>query len=129
MLPLPNFLARSFEQAAPRRGLALCSIPRWLQVDIDVSCRGPDSMPLSSAKCRNSLPVHGTSLSEADRSRFRFEEQDWSFTAACRNKPVGLVVWNEQEHRAQFQFDRRFARGNLDVAPLMMPLSRARGGE
>lgn len=50
-------------------------------------------------------------------------------TVKLWGQPVGLVVWNEQEQRAQFQFDRRFARGKLDVAPLMMPLSRARGGE
>ncbi len=42
---------------------------------------------------------------------------------------VGLVIWNEQEHRAQFQYDRAFTRSGLNVAPLMMPLSQARGGE
>ena len=42
---------------------------------------------------------------------------------------VGLVVWNEREHRAEFQYDRDFTRSGLDVAPLMMPLSEADGGE
>lgn len=44
-------------------------------------------------------------------------------------KPLGLVVWDERLHRAQFQYDRDFANGKLDVAPVMMPLSKARGGD
>ena len=44
-------------------------------------------------------------------------------------RTVGLVVWNEREHRAQFQYDRSFSHGPLNVAPVMMPLSKARGGE
>lgn len=44
-------------------------------------------------------------------------------------KPVGLVVWDDKLHRAQFQYDRTFAKGGLNVAPLQMPLDKARGGE
>ena len=44
-------------------------------------------------------------------------------------KTVGLVVWDDQLHRATFQFDRSFTRSELDVAPVMMPLAKARGGE
>ena len=44
-------------------------------------------------------------------------------------KPVGLVIWDDRLHSAQFQYDRDFANGNLNVAPVMMPLSRARGGD
>ncbi len=44
-------------------------------------------------------------------------------------KTVGLVVWDDQLHRATFQFDRSFTRSGLDVAPVMMPLAKARGGE
>lgn len=50
-------------------------------------------------------------------------------TVKLWGQPVGLVVWNDREHRAEFQYDRRFARGKLDVAPLMMPLREANGGE
>jgi serine/threonine-protein kinase HipA len=50
-------------------------------------------------------------------------------TVKLWGKPVGLVVWNDQQHRAEFQYDRTFARGRLDVAPLMMPLREANGGE
>ena len=53
----------------------------------------------------------------------------WHATVKLWGKPVGLVVWNDQEHRAEFQYDRTFARGKLDVAPLMMPLRKANGGE
>ncbi|HMZ47945.1 MAG TPA: type II toxin-antitoxin system HipA family toxin, partial [Flavobacteriales bacterium] len=42
---------------------------------------------------------------------------------------VGLVVWDEQRHRAQFQYDRDFTRSGLEVAPIQMPLSKARNGE
>ncbi len=44
-------------------------------------------------------------------------------------KTVGLVVWDDQLHTATFQFDRSFTRSGLDVAPVMMPLAKARGGE
>lgn len=44
-------------------------------------------------------------------------------------KTVGLVVWDDQLHRATFQFDRSFTHSGLDVAPVMMPLAKARGGE
>ena len=50
-------------------------------------------------------------------------------TVKLWGQPVGLVVWNDQAHRAEFQYDRRFSRGNLEVAPLMMPLAKAGGGE
>ncbi len=42
---------------------------------------------------------------------------------------VGLVVWDDQQQRATFQYDRAFTRSGLDVAPIMMPLAKARGGE
>ncbi len=44
-------------------------------------------------------------------------------------KPVGLVVWDDKLHRAQFQYDRSFAQSGLNVAPMQMPLDKARGGE
>ena len=44
-------------------------------------------------------------------------------------KPVGLVVWDDRLRRAQFQYDRTFASGHLDVAPIMMPLAQAKGGD
>lgn len=44
-------------------------------------------------------------------------------------RTVGVVVWDEQQHRAQFQYDRAFTRSGLEVAPIQMPLSKARGGE
>lgn len=43
-------------------------------------------------------------------------------TVKLWGKPVGLVVWNDQQHRAEFQYDRTFARDRLDVAPLMLSL-------
>lgn len=42
---------------------------------------------------------------------------------------VGLVVWDDQQQRATFQYDRAFTRSGLDVAPIMMPLAKARGGD
>ena len=50
-------------------------------------------------------------------------------TVLLWGKPVGLVVWDDRLHSAQFQYDRDFANGNLNVAPVMMPLSRARNGD
>ena len=44
-------------------------------------------------------------------------------------QPVGLVVWDDKLHRAQFQYDRAFANSGLEVAPVMMPLAKAKGGE
>ncbi|MBL7940745.1 MAG: type II toxin-antitoxin system HipA family toxin [Flavobacteriales bacterium] len=44
-------------------------------------------------------------------------------------KVVGLVVWDDRLQRASFQFDRSFTRSGLDVAPAMMPLAKAKGGE
>lgn len=42
---------------------------------------------------------------------------------------VGLVVWDERLHRAEFQYDSDFTSSGLEVAPVMMPLSKARGGQ
>lgn len=42
---------------------------------------------------------------------------------------VGLVIWDDKEHRARFQYARSFVNSGLDVAPLMMPLRDAEGGE
>ena len=50
-------------------------------------------------------------------------------TVRLWGKPVGLVVWDARLRSAQFQYDRDFANGNLNVAPVMMPLSRARNGD
>lgn len=50
-------------------------------------------------------------------------------TVKLWGRPVGLVVWNERERRSQFQYDRTFSRSGLEVAPLMMPLREAEGGE
>ncbi|MBP8822822.1 MAG: type II toxin-antitoxin system HipA family toxin [Flavobacteriales bacterium] len=44
-------------------------------------------------------------------------------------KTVGAIVWNEQLHRGEFQFDQAFTHSGLDVAPVLMPLAKARGGE
>jgi serine/threonine-protein kinase HipA len=43
-------------------------------------------------------------------------------------KTVGAIAWNEQGQRGEFQFDAAFSRSGLDVSPVMMPLSKARGG-
>ncbi|MEZ4788450.1 MAG: type II toxin-antitoxin system HipA family toxin [Flavobacteriales bacterium] len=43
--------------------------------------------------------------------------------------PVGLVVWDDTLHRARFQYDRVFTQSGLEVAPVMMPLAKARDGE
>ncbi len=50
-------------------------------------------------------------------------------TVLLWGKPVGLVIWDDRLHTAQFQYDRDFANGNLNVAPVMMPLSNAKGGD
>ncbi len=50
-------------------------------------------------------------------------------TVKLWGKPVGVVAWDEQQHRARFQYHRAFAQGRLDVAPILMPLSEARDGE
>lgn len=44
-------------------------------------------------------------------------------------KPVGVVIWDDRMGRAQFQYDRSFATGHLDIAPIMMPLDQAKGGD
>lgn len=44
-------------------------------------------------------------------------------------RAVGVVIWDDKEHRARFQYDRAFTSSGLEVAPLMMPLKDARGGE
>lgn len=44
-------------------------------------------------------------------------------------RTVGVVVWDEGDQRARFQYDRSFISSGLDIAPLMMPLEKARGGD
>ncbi len=44
-------------------------------------------------------------------------------------RTVGIVVWDDRLHRAQFQYDRDFTHSGLEVAPVQMPLGKARGGE
>ena len=53
----------------------------------------------------------------------------WHANVILWGQVVGLVVWDEELQRASFQYDRSFSRSGLDVAPVMMPLSKARGGE
>lgn len=40
---------------------------------------------------------------------------------------MGAMSWDEEKGYADFQFDDRFRRSGLDVAPLMMPLIKTRG--
>ena len=40
---------------------------------------------------------------------------------------VGAISWDDERGYADFQFDDRFRRSGLDIAPLMMPLARTRG--
>lgn len=40
---------------------------------------------------------------------------------------VGAMSWDEERSVADFQFDDRFRKSGLDIAPLMMPLTRTRG--
>ena len=40
---------------------------------------------------------------------------------------VGAMSWDDERGYADFQFDDRFRRSGLDIAPLMMPLARSRG--
>lgn len=42
---------------------------------------------------------------------------------------VGLVVWDDTLHRARFQYHRAFTQSGLEVAPVMMPLAKARDGD
>lgn len=37
-------------------------------------------------------------------------------------KRVGAMSWNADRHYAEFQFDNKYRRSGLDIAPLMMPL-------
>ena len=39
------------------------------------------------------------------------------------DKRVGAVAWNEQTQTADFEFDRNFLNGKLDVSPLQMPIA------
>lgn len=41
---------------------------------------------------------------------------------------VGAVVWNDVRNVAEFEFDRDFLRTGLNVAPIAMPLEKARSG-
>ncbi len=43
------------------------------------------------------------------------------------NKPVGAVAWNEETQTGNFEFEPNFLKGNLDLAPLKMPLAAAKG--
>lgn len=43
------------------------------------------------------------------------------------NKPVGAVAWNEDTQTGNFEFDPNFLKGNLDLAPVKMPLAAAKG--
>lgn len=40
---------------------------------------------------------------------------------------VGAMSWDDERAYADFQFDDRFRRSGLDIAPLMMPLATTRG--
>ena len=40
---------------------------------------------------------------------------------------VGALSWDDERGYADFQFDDRFRRSGLDIAPLMMPLAGTRG--
>ncbi len=42
------------------------------------------------------------------------------------NQLVGMVAWDEARGYAVFEFDADFVKGNLDLAPLHMPLEQAR---
>jgi len=41
---------------------------------------------------------------------------------------AGAVLWNDSKDYASFEFDRDFLETGLDLAPIMMPLQRARRG-
>lgn len=43
------------------------------------------------------------------------------------NKPVGAVAWNEETQTGNFEFAPDFLKGNLDLAPIKMPLASAKG--
>lgn len=38
-------------------------------------------------------------------------------------KPVGALIWDEDKSVAAFQYEDKFLRGKLDVAPIIMPIS------
>ena len=42
---------------------------------------------------------------------------------------VGLVIWDDRLHRAQFQYDRDFVNGNLNVVLVMMLFLKVKGGD
>lgn len=44
------------------------------------------------------------------------------------NKRVGAVAWNETSQSATFEYDPVFLESGLDIAPIMMPIDRARTG-
>lgn len=50
-------------------------------------------------------------------------------TVKIWGKVAGIVVWDESGQRARFQYDHSFVDSGLDIAPLMMPLASARGGD
>lgn len=41
------------------------------------------------------------------------------------NENVGTLAWNEDKGVAAFEFDDKFLKSNLDIAPITMPLSRS----
>lgn len=45
------------------------------------------------------------------------------------NQPVGSIAWNEARGIASFEYETSFLNSNLDLSPIMMPLSDARGRE
>ena len=42
------------------------------------------------------------------------------------NKRIGAIHWNSDSGVADFEFDPDFVRYEFDVAPLKMPINRAR---
>ena len=45
------------------------------------------------------------------------------------NKVVGYVLWDDQRGLATFEFDPGFARNELDISPITMPLKEIRNGK
>ena len=42
---------------------------------------------------------------------------------------VGAIAWNESANHSVFEFDPKFLKQDLDIAPLKMPLTEARNGK
>ena len=45
------------------------------------------------------------------------------------NKLVGSVIWDESRGVSIFEFDKKFLKIGLDIAPIMMPLKNLLQGE